>query len=169
MYFDISSTMANTVRLSQMQKEFGVRMFDKDALERAKSVVDQFRQVYVCEWAPDTLDEMEAAVFSLRHFSGEAANGETRKEALLRLSREMTGHANTFGFDLLSDFASSINAIVSGARDVGAREVDICHAHMMAMRTALEIVADNPDGVLSADDEKRLRRDLRKIVRMTFN
>jgi chemotaxis protein histidine kinase CheA len=144
-------------------------MVDQDALERAKSVVDRFRQVYIHEWAPDTLNEMEAAVFSLQQYSNESDNGETRKDALKRLSQNIIGHADTYGLELLADIAKSMNTAVHGARDVGPREVDICHAHIMAMRTVLGSIAENPSAMRDAGEEKRLRRDLRKIVKLTFN
>ncbi|MCA8927223.1 MAG: Hpt domain-containing protein [Alphaproteobacteria bacterium] len=143
---------------------------DPTAVERARAVVERLRWVYVCDWAPEALDEMEAAVLALRRYAREGEDGEAaRHDAVLRLSHAMKGQAHTFGLDLLADFAASIHAIARAARRIGEREADVVLAHILAMRTALSAAANDADGLVHTGLERDLRQNLRRIVRSTLN
>jgi|GEM_PF-1496720 len=157
--------------MSTEQKNLGRGPIDPTALKRAEAVIDQLRWVYICEWAPEALDEMEAAVLALRRYAKkEDETGEVeRHDAVLHLSHDMKGQAATFGLDLLADFAASMHAVAAATRRIGVREADVFLAHIMAMRTALSGAADDPDGLLSTGLERELRTSLRQIVRRTLN
>lgn len=149
---------------------FDHRGIDPAALKRAEAAIDRLRRVYICEWAPDALDEMEAAVLALRRYANrDGTNEAERHDALLRLSHDMKGQAGTFGLDLLADFAASMHAVAAGNRCLGVREADVFLAHIMAMRTALSAAACDPDGVPGTALERELRRGLRRIVRQNLN
>lgn len=148
----------------------GAAPADAAALRRAETAIERLRWAYICEWAPDALDEMEAAVLALRGYAGAGATGAAaRRGALLRLSHDMTGQAATFGLDLLADFAASLHALAAAAPRIGAREADVALAHVMAMRTALASAAGDPEGIPSARLERELRLRLRTILRRTLN
>ncbi len=156
--------------MSTDDETIGQGTIDPSALKRAEAVIERLRWVYICEWAPDALDEMEAAVLALRRYADSGEDSETgRRNAVLRLSHEMKGQAGTFGLDLLADFAASMHAVAAGTQRIGVREADVFLAHVMAMRTALSTVANAPDGLLHAGLEKELRRSLRQIVRQNLN
>ena len=161
--------LVEAILMSVQQNMITVGSIDPAALQRAKETVEQLRWLYIREWAPEALNEMEAAVLALRQYSRASEPVKTGREAVLQLSHDMKGQAGTLGLDLLADFAASIHAVVSASRQIGAREGDVCLGHIMAMRTALRAVAVEPDGVLNPSLEKHLRRDLRKIIRKTFN
>lgn len=156
--------------MSTDNEAVGQGTIDPSALKRAEAVIERLRWVYVCEWAPDALDEMEAAVLALRRYADNGKEGEAgRHKAILRLSHEMKGQAGTFGLDLLADFAASMHTVAAETQRIGVREADVFLAHIMAMRTALSTIARDPCGLLHAGLEKELRRGLRQIVRQNLN
>lgn len=154
--------------MSTDNETIGQGAIDPSALKRAEAVIERLRWVYICEWAPDALDEMEAAILALRRYAGKGGE-KKRHDAVLRLSHEMKGQAGTFGLDLLADFAASIHAVAAGTQRIGVREADVFLAHIMAMRTAVSTAAGDPDGLPGAALEKELRRGLRQIVRRNLN
>jgi len=156
--------------MSTNSETIGHGTIDPAALKRAEAVIGRLRRVYICEWAPEALDEMEAAVLGLRRYANRyGANQGERCDALLRLSHDMKGQAGTFGLDLLADFAVSMHAVAAGTRSLGVREADVFLAHIMAMRTTLSAAASDAEGVPGAALERELRRGLRRIVRQNLN
>lgn len=156
--------------MSTNSETIGQDTIEPASLKRAEAVIERLRRVYICEWAPEALDEMEAAVLALRRYASRDAGGEAgRHDALLRLSHEMKGQAGTFGLDLLADFAASMHTVAAGSRCLGVREADVFLAHIMAMRSALSAAAGAPEGVPGAALERDLRRGLRQIVRQNLN
>lgn len=159
--------------MSERQEAVSLGTIDPTALRRAKAVVERLRLVYIEEWAPAALDELEAAVLALRtpaappHRADEG--GPDRRDQILRLTHDMKGQAGTFGLDLLTDFATSMHSVALSAVEIGVREADVFLAHIMAMRTALQNVASHPEGILDDDLEAELRAGLLQVVRHSLN
>tara|TARA_R110002096_G_scaffold105174_3_gene231656 strand:+ start:1753 stop:2223 length:471 start_codon:yes stop_codon:yes gene_type:complete len=156
--------------MSIRQEALDLGTIDPAVLKRAEAVVERLRWVYIREWAPEVLSEMEAAVLGINQYAkrGPVMEGK-RRDALLRLCHDMQGQAGTFGLELLADFATSMHKIGEASPVIRDRQADVLVAHIMAMRTALRAVAADPDGALSEGLHKELRRDLRKLRQKPFN
>lgn len=156
--------------MSVREDTFGLGTIDPAALKQADIAVERLRWIYIHDWAPEALDEMEAAVLSLRRYA--KAGGSTdavRRDALLRLTHDMKGQAGTFGVEILHDFATSLHNVAKATTRIGVREADVFLAHIMAMRTALTAVASNPEGRLRHSLERELRGNLGRITRRWLN
>jgi chemotaxis protein histidine kinase CheA len=145
---------------------------DPEAMRQAEAVIEQLRWVYIREWAPAAILEIEQSVQAIDRCVRAGATkdeAEAYIDALVRLTHDMKGQAGTFGLDLLQDFAASLHDFVRASDSLGAREADVFTAHASAMRSVLNDVSSNPDGALDEESEQRLREGLRRLAGLRFN
>ncbi len=144
---------------------------DPDAMRRAEEVIEQLRWTYIRDWAPAAMEELEAAAQGLRLAvaNGEAAAAQANRDAILRVTHDMKGQAGTFGLELLQDFAASLHHFARTETPDGARQAELCQAHVFAMRTALADVSAEPAGILDQALERKLRDSLRELARLKFS
>ena len=78
--------LVEAILMSVQQNMITVGSIDPAALQRAKETVEQLRWLYIREWAPEALNEMEAAVLALQQYSGASELVESRRAAVLQRS-----------------------------------------------------------------------------------
>ncbi len=132
--------------------------FQFGALERAQAAVDRLKDVYVAEWAPAALGEMQDALGELRRQGGDRRGGF---EALYRLAHDMKGQGGTFGYPLLTHLGEAICLLTADRTDAGEGEWTVLAAHLEAVRHVI-LGRLEGDGGAAGD---RLLRDLRALTR----
>lgn len=132
--------------------------FQFGALERAQAAVDRLKDIYVAEWAPAALCEMQDAFGELRRPGSDRRGGF---EALYRLAHDMKGQGGTFGYPLLTQLGEAICLLTADRTDAGEGEWAVLAAHLEAVR---HVIADRLEGDGGAAGD-RLLRDLRTLTR----
>jgi len=132
--------------------------FQFGALERAQAAVDRLKDIYVAEWAPAALGEMQDALGQLRRPGGDRLGGV---QALYRLAHDMKGQGGTFGYPLLTQLGEAICLLTADRTDAGEGEWAVLAPHLAAVR---HVIADRLEGDGGAAGD-RLLRDLRTLTR----
>ncbi|MCG8650029.1 MAG: Hpt domain-containing protein, partial [Pirellulales bacterium] len=112
------------------------RPLDPEALERAYAAVRRLRQIYVQEWAPAALDDLEQAIDLAR---ASRSDRRTYLAVIYRLAHDLRGQGGTFGLDVLSEIGASLCMYTKDRDDATDSEIDVLAVHLGAARDALRV------------------------------
>ena len=108
--------------------------FSRAALEKAEAELAEASARYA-EWSRATLDEL------LEFYrEASASSGEARQEAARKISRiahELRGQGGTFGYPLVTSFASSLFRFTENESAISDERLVVIKAHCDAIRVVL--------------------------------
>lgn len=124
------------------------------AMERARAAVDKLKDVYVREWAPAALAELDRTL-KLARSSPEHA--EEHLEAAYRLAHDMKGQGTTFGYPLISEIGEALCHLTYGRETATKSEYRAMMAHVEAAGTVLANELDDPESDAARDAMRKLQ------------
>ncbi len=142
-------------------KIIGDLAYDETAVARADAALEKLKDSYT-EWLDKDLAALMDALDAIK---ADPAHAEPHLDAMLKLTHEVKGQAGTFGYQLITSIAKSLNDTLRKLDRLEQRHLELIEAHVDAMKVAVREEFQGDAGDLGRELLDHLNTAVTSVVR----